>query len=304
MNLKKAAVITTGAALLALGGSRELALGMSPQTAFVYFCALAILIVTLAAFTAQLRGAPIILWMTTIVVYDISLLIAPPMPKFLVNMFTLLALLAAFLYLSVDNAQLAELGSSLSELADSKNLQVYRLLLLALIPFWAAAVVLAKTGSELAAPVFPRSVHPAPPDLSDFKGKSYSLAELANPYRHQQKENPEKFERAVMEGKAVYYRNCYFCHGDHLNGLGPAAEALNPRPANFQDPGTIAMLQESFVFWRLTKGGPGMPPGGHPWNSAMPQWEKMLSEDEAWKVILWLYAYTDQSPRTWEKAEH
>ena len=63
------------------------------------------------------------------------------------------------------------------------------------------------------------------------------------------------------------------------------------------------MLQESFVFWRVSKGGPGMPGSGHPWNTAMPAWEKMLTEDELWKAILWIYDYTDQSPRTWAEEE-
>jgi hypothetical protein len=28
-------------------------------------------------------------------------------------------------------------------------------------------------------------------------------------------------------------------------------------------------LTESFVFWRIAKGGPGLPKEGAPWNSAM-----------------------------------
>src|SRR5438445_7957872 len=36
-----------------------------------------------------------------------------------------------------------------------------------------------------------------------------------------------------------------YCHGDNLDGHGLFASALNPPPANFEDPGTIAMLQES-----------------------------------------------------------
>ncbi len=32
----------------------------------------------------------------------------------------------------------------------------------------------------------------------------------------------------------------------------------------------------------------------------MPRWEAMLSEEERWKVILFLYDYTGFSPRTWE----
>jgi len=90
------------------------------------------------------------------------------------------------------------------------------------------------------------------------------------------------------------------CHGDHLDGLGHFASGLNPLPANFQDNGTIAQLTESFVFWRVAKGGPGLPREGTPWNSAMPAWEEFLTEDEIWSVVLFLYDQTGWKPRTWE----
>ena len=44
--------------------------------------------------------------------------------------------------------------------------------------------------------------------------------------------------------------------------MGPYAAALNPVPLSFQDIGTIAQLQESFLFWRIATGGPGLPKEG------------------------------------------
>ena len=85
------------------------------------------------------------------------------------------------------------------------------------------------------------------------------------------------------------------CGGD-----GHFASGFNPLPANFVDAGTIAQLQESYVFWRISKGGPGLPSNAHPWDSAMPVWENMLSEDDIWKAILWLYEGSGRQPRTWE----
>ena len=81
------------------------------------------------------------------------------------------------------------------------------------------------------------------------------------------------------------------------------AHGLNPIPTNFTDPGTIAQLQETFLFWRIAKGGPGLPAEGGPWDSAMPAWEKFLNEDEIWEVILFLYDHTGQRPRA-AREEH
>ncbi|PYO79985.1 MAG: hypothetical protein DMD67_01550 [Gemmatimonadetes bacterium] len=113
---------------------------------------------------------------------------------------------------------------------------------------------------------------------------------------------PRQIDHAYLaEGKRVYYQNCLPCHGDHLDGQGHFAHGFNPIPANFQDNGTIAQLTESFVFWRVAKGGPGLPREGTPWNSAMPKWEDFLTEREIWSVILFLYDQTGWTPRTWEK---
>src|SRR5262249_10549271 len=82
---------------------------------------------------------------------------------------------------------------------------------------------------------------------------------------------------------------------------GHFAYGFNPPPANFQDPGTIAMLQEAFLFWRIAKGGPGLPKESTPWNSVMPAWEDRLSEEQIWQVIMYLYDATGQHPRRWEE---
>ena len=64
----------------------------------------------------------------------------------------------------------------------------------------------------------------------------------------------------------------------------------------------LPILQESFLFWRIAKGGPGMPEEGGPWDSAMPAWEDFLTEEEIWDVILFLYDFNDYRPRA--RVEH
>ena len=87
-----------------------------------------------------------------------------------------------------------------------------------------------------------------------------------------------------------------------LDGRGFFAHGFTPAPLPFNDSGTIPQLTESFVFWRIAKGGPGLPKEGAPWNTAMPVWEDILTEEEIWAVIVFLYEQTGATPRTWAEA--
>jgi len=53
------------------------------------------------------------------------------------------------------------------------------------------------------------------------------------------------------------------------------------------------------VFWRVAKGWTGLPAGATPWDSAMPAFENLLTQDQIWKVILYIYDATGNKPRTW-----
>src|SRR5690606_41761122 len=92
-------------------------------------------------------------------------------------------------------------------------------------------------------------------------------------------------------------------HCDRLGRHGQSGPAFNPAPRSFQDVGTSGQLTESYVFWRIAKGGVGLPNEGGPWNSAMPAWEEFLTEDEIWQVIIFLYEQANKTPRTWEEVE-
>ena len=69
-----------------------------------------------------------------------------------------------------------------------------------------------------------------------------------------------------------------------------------PRPADFTDPETISVLKESYLLWRIMEGGPDLPPESRPWDSAMPAWGDDLTEDEIWKIILYLYEAIGAKP--------
>ncbi len=177
-----------------------------------------------------------------------------------------------------------------------RSIVIIRRAMLILLPLLAGYQAFAGLQTTVEAPAELRSIHPAPPTSIQFKGKTLNIQGLNNPLRTDQ----ANFERNAQAGAAVYASHCVFCHGDAQNGQGIFAPSLNPAPANFTDPGTIAQLQEGYLFWRIAKGGPGLPTESAPWNSAMPAWEDVLSDTEIWQVILYLYQATGYSPRTWE----
>ncbi|MFQ5430869.1 MAG: c-type cytochrome [Nitrospinota bacterium] len=172
-----------------------------------------------------------------------------------------------------------------------------RLAVVVLVGLFGAYVTYQYVKPSFEAPIELRSIHPAPPSSVKAWGKTFSLQTLKNPFRVEDK---EQLEKNIQEGGVVFYKNCFYCHGDRMLGKGPFADGFNPLPANFIDVGTIAQLTESFVFWRISTGGPGLPSEGAPWISAMPVWHTILSEEEVWKATLFLYDYTGHHPRVTE----
>lgn len=222
--------------------------------------------------------------------------VTPPLPASLVYLYMGLILIAFLTQISIEDEKLKEFVQPIKEVLIKKEKTKARVVLFSTFPLVVAAIVFSRFTVSTAPPAELRTVHPAPPAEIEFRGEKIKLVGLENPYRS----DVENYQKYVEEGRVIYYLNCHFCHGDDLDGNGLFAEGFNPRPADFRDPGTIAQLQESFVFWRISKGGPGLPKDATPWNSAMPAWETMLTKDEIWKVILFIYDATGQTPRTWE----
>ena len=75
------------------------------------------------------------------------------------------------------------------------------------------------------------------------------------------------------------------------------ARGFRLKPTNFTDPGTIATVVEAFAFWRAKKGNPGLPAASSPWDSAMPTWERDLTDEEIWKILLAEYDIAGVEPR-------
>lgn len=93
----------------------------------------------------------------------------------------------------------------------------------------------------------------------------------------------------VSQGQQLYNANCAPCHGSAGRGDGPAASALNPKPANFTAP-IHGELPDGYWFWRVSKGG-SVPPFTAA-GSAMPPWEGSLSPNQRWLVILYVKSFS------------
>ena len=64
----------------------------------------------------------------------------------------------------------------------------------------------------------------------------------------------------VTRGEAIYRSACLSCHGAELRGEGPAGVGMQPPPADFGDPHTMAHSEADLLYWvRNGKQGTGMP---------------------------------------------
>lgn len=218
----------------------------------------------------------------------------PPLPMTLIRMFMFFAVSGILLYLTSTEESTKSLVAPIKELFGNPAKKTIRLVVIGVLTAGTWVYAYGELKPSFEPPVELRSIHPAPPSsIQVFNGKSFDMATLDNPLRADQ----ANYAKNVKEGGEVYYKNCFFCHGDKLDGKGHFYAGFDPLPANFQDVGTIAQLQESFLFWRIATGGPGLPKEATPWKSGMPVWEHYISEEETWKVILFMYDYTGHKPR-------
>ncbi len=250
--------------------------------------------------------------LVTIIAYLILKYSFPPVtPHTLIIQYMVVVIVGVLLYFSYDDDRFAEFKTPILNVLRRGGLlhTSLRWGFLITIPALAGYIAYGYVKPSFEAPVELRQVHPAPPTSLRVFNKTFDLTKLQNPlrtkilkvFKKDRNQGWKVYKAEVRKGRDIFYRNCFYCHGDLLDGEGVFAKGFNPVPANFQDVGTIAQLQEAFVFWRVTTGGPGLPKEGTPWNSAMPVWHEMLSEDDIWHVITFLYDYVGQVPRMWDQ---
>src|SRR6185295_15500781 len=88
----------------------------------------------------------------------------------------------------------------------------------------------------------------------------------------------------IARGEQLFKVACAACHGADGRGQVPIAEKMEPRPANFHDPDTMAGLTPYKAFNTTSFGVPGTAMPGFP----------TLSEDERWSLAF--YVFTLRQP--------
>ncbi len=94
---------------------------------------------------------------------------------------------------------------------------------------------------------------------------------------------------AISAGQEIFEVNCVTCHGPEGAGDGPGGVGLDPKPANLSDSEMMPTMNDSYLFWRVSKGG-----AMEPFNSAMPSWEQGLMEEQRWQVINYVRTLSEQ----------
>lgn len=121
-----------------------------------------------------------------------------------------------------------------------------------------------------------------------FLGGAFQMARVAEvpgPYTFRFNKVRRTAEVVARAGE-LYQAHCLLCHGIEGRGDGPAADSLNPKPADFTST-HIRQHADGELFWWISKGIRG---------TSMPAFEKMLTERERWMLVHYLRILSGEVP--------
>lgn len=249
---------------------------------------------------SRLSWLPLPVGAALIVIAAFALLkaIRPVIPQSVILLYMGFIVLGVVIHITLEDTRIRRFWDFfLSQPGEGAGLKAQRLAMLALPPLLAGWWAYASVRPTYAPPVEIFQRHPTVGEATLARIVVPDWAAAPASWRAED----------IAAGKVLYDANCAVCHGEKLDGNGPAAAGFRYpiRPANFQDVGTIAQLTLPYVYWRLTTGGIQ-----NQFNSAMPRWvaapgdaqastlhSNDLTPDEAWQVILYLYSATGATPR-------
>ncbi|HSP99868.1 MAG TPA: cytochrome c [Candidatus Dormibacteraeota bacterium] len=252
------------------------------------------------AVVLRLLRAGLLVWLMALMVGVYVVLrhgFVTPLPDSAMRMYLAITALALSAYATSSRDRTRQVVDPVLAFVTERRFTLPLAVVAVLIPGLVAWSVYRGLQQPIQPPFFARTVHPAPPSEIAVHGQKIDLLRGQNPLRALEQSDAEAFAAHVANGRRIYYQNCVFCHGDSLGGDGMFAYGVSPVPANFLDSGVLPNFQETFFFWRIAKGGPGMPEEGAPGDSVMPEWERFLDSEQIWEVLLFLYHDTGYRPR-------
>lgn len=243
----------------------------------------------------------------------------PPMPFSVLATYLVVTLAAILLWASSSEDYWQEFRRPIIEMLDAETLttKMTRAAVLTLLPCLVGFLTWNSMLIKVDEPIELRTVYPAIPRNALVHGKTFDVENSHNPFRvdasgHYSTEVSKNYVTAipfgeplppylvaVREGGDIYFRECVLCHGANLSGRGLYASAFNPYPISFTSLFQVLRPWHSDFFVRTAKGGAWLPPQAFPWQSTMPSMEEHLSDDEIWKVTLFVYWHTGIDPY-WE----
>ena len=102
--------------------------------------------------------------------------------------------------------------------------------------------------------------------------------------------NPvEATEESIAKGKELFMTrkgNCIFCHGETGSGNKENLPRLRRVPADLSDHKRMPKLPDGEIFWKITKGIPGIMPS-----------RDMLTEEERWHLVNFVRTLAKEKPK-------
>ncbi len=94
-----------------------------------------------------------------------------------------------------------------------------------------------------------------------FRNAPASASQMKNPYSGD--------AQAAAGGRKLYSQNCAQCHGNNLQGIGPAPGLISP---------TVKNASGGELFWFVTNGD---------LNKGMPSWSN-LPKQQRWQIVTYV----------------